>query len=71
VHGRERQSGDRLGENGWGRCGKGVKVDEKGQKEFLRRRAMDFGTRKVGRLKGVRVGIEDDGKVNSIEIKRK
>jgi hypothetical protein len=32
-------------------------VDEKGKKEYLGRRVMDFSTGKGGRVKGVRVGM--------------
>jgi hypothetical protein len=32
-------------------------VDEKGQKEYLGRRAMDFSTGEGGKVKEVRVGI--------------
>jgi hypothetical protein len=46
-----------LEENGRGRCGQGEKVDEKGKKEYLGKRAIDFSTGKGGRVKEVRVGM--------------
>jgi hypothetical protein len=32
-------------------------VDEKGQKEYLGKRTMDFGTGEGGRVKGVKIGM--------------
>jgi hypothetical protein len=39
-----------LGENGRGRCGQGERVYEKGKKEYLGRKAMDFSIGKGGRM---------------------